>query len=110
MKNLCRDFLLVSAGTSEYTLIKEDVGQRLAFVYIPINLEGLVFGLDMIISVFFLLFVTSFYNTFGVSFRSGREIFVCHISCCETRYVDDNQCLLYLSFSFFSVTAIILYS
>ncbi|XP_025688845.1 187-kDa microtubule-associated protein AIR9 isoform X1 [Arachis hypogaea] len=34
------DFLLVSAGTSEYTLAKEDVGQCLAFVYIPINFEG----------------------------------------------------------------------
>ncbi|KAK4254784.1 hypothetical protein QN277_010113 [Acacia crassicarpa] len=34
------DFLLVSAGTSEYTLTKEDIGQRLAFVYIPINFEG----------------------------------------------------------------------
>ncbi|PON54757.1 LRR domain containing protein [Parasponia andersonii] len=34
------DFILVSTGTSEYTLTKEDVGQRLAFVYIPINFEG----------------------------------------------------------------------
>lgn len=34
------DFLLVSTGTSEYTLVNEDVGQRLAFVYIPINFEG----------------------------------------------------------------------
>ncbi|XP_004488268.1 187-kDa microtubule-associated protein AIR9 isoform X2 [Cicer arietinum] len=35
-----RDFLLVSAGTSDYTLTKEDVGCCLAFVYIPINFEG----------------------------------------------------------------------
>ncbi|XP_057433687.1 187-kDa microtubule-associated protein AIR9 isoform X2 [Lotus japonicus] len=34
------DFLLVSAGTSEYTLTKEDVGCCLAFVYMPINFEG----------------------------------------------------------------------
>ncbi|KDP34944.1 hypothetical protein JCGZ_09232 [Jatropha curcas] len=34
------DFLLVSTGTSEYTLTKEDVGRRIAFVYIPINFEG----------------------------------------------------------------------
>ncbi|XP_034210939.1 187-kDa microtubule-associated protein AIR9 isoform X3 [Prunus dulcis] len=34
------DFVLVSTGTSEYTLTKEDVGHRLAFVYIPINFEG----------------------------------------------------------------------
>ncbi|KAJ1437037.1 Leucine-rich repeat [Sesbania bispinosa] len=34
------DLLLVSAGTSEYTLAKEDVGCCLAFVYIPINFEG----------------------------------------------------------------------
>ncbi|KAJ4980259.1 hypothetical protein NE237_031096 [Protea cynaroides] len=34
------DFVLVSTGTGEYTLTKEDVGRRLAFVYIPINLEG----------------------------------------------------------------------
>lgn len=33
-------FLLVSAGTSEYVLTKEDVGCCLAFVYIPINFEG----------------------------------------------------------------------
>ncbi|KAK7304069.1 hypothetical protein RJT34_15087 [Clitoria ternatea] len=32
--------LLVSAGTSEYTLTKEDVGCCLDFVYIPINFEG----------------------------------------------------------------------
>ncbi|KAI6706023.1 hypothetical protein NL676_008985, partial [Syzygium grande] len=35
-----RDFVLVSRGTSEYTLTKEDVGRRLNFVYIPINFEG----------------------------------------------------------------------
>ncbi|KAJ9163220.1 hypothetical protein P3X46_022912 [Hevea brasiliensis] len=34
------DFLLVSTGTSEYTLTKEDVGRHIAFVYIPINFEG----------------------------------------------------------------------
>lgn len=40
-----RDFTLVSSGTSEYTLTKEDVGRCLAFVYIPINFEGLSFDL-----------------------------------------------------------------
>ncbi|XP_057465602.1 187-kDa microtubule-associated protein AIR9 isoform X2 [Actinidia eriantha] len=34
------DFVFVSTGTTQYTLIKEDVGRRLAFVYIPINFEG----------------------------------------------------------------------
>ncbi|KAL8129516.1 hypothetical protein V2J09_018671 [Rumex salicifolius] len=34
------DFLLVLAGATEYTLTREDVGGRMAFVYIPINLEG----------------------------------------------------------------------
>nr|DAD37235.1 TPA_asm: hypothetical protein HUJ06_007876 [Nelumbo nucifera] len=34
------DFILVSTGTAEYALTKEDVGRRLAFVYIPINFEG----------------------------------------------------------------------
>ncbi|XP_039006552.1 187-kDa microtubule-associated protein AIR9-like [Hibiscus syriacus] len=34
------DFLIVTSGTSEYTLTKEDVGRRLAFVYIPMNFEG----------------------------------------------------------------------
>ncbi|GAV67239.1 LRR_4 domain-containing protein [Cephalotus follicularis] len=34
------DFILVSSGTPEYTLTKDDVGRRLAFVYIPINFEG----------------------------------------------------------------------
>ncbi|KAI4297559.1 hypothetical protein L6164_037444 [Bauhinia variegata] len=35
------EFQLVSAGTSVYTLTKEDVGQRLLFIYIPTNFEGL---------------------------------------------------------------------
>lgn len=47
-----RDFMLVSSGTPEYTLTKEDVGQCLAFVYIPINLEGLFLDL---------LFMETFY-------------------------------------------------
>ncbi|XP_031264195.1 187-kDa microtubule-associated protein AIR9 isoform X1 [Pistacia vera] len=34
------EYVLVSTGTAEYTLVKEDVGRQLAFVYIPINLEG----------------------------------------------------------------------
>ncbi|XP_024018937.1 187-kDa microtubule-associated protein AIR9 isoform X2 [Morus notabilis] len=34
------DFMLVSTGTVEYTLSKEDVGRRLAFIYVPINFEG----------------------------------------------------------------------
>ncbi|KAI4370946.1 hypothetical protein MLD38_019233 [Melastoma candidum] len=34
------DFVLVTKGTAEYTLTKEDVGCRLAFVYVPINFEG----------------------------------------------------------------------
>ncbi|XP_038970512.1 187-kDa microtubule-associated protein AIR9-like [Phoenix dactylifera] len=34
------NFILLSSGAFEYTLIKEDVGRRLKFVYIPINLEG----------------------------------------------------------------------
>lgn len=37
-----RDFVLVSSGTAEYTLTKEDVGQRLAFVYVPMNFEGML--------------------------------------------------------------------
>ncbi|KAL3616841.1 hypothetical protein CASFOL_039235 [Castilleja foliolosa] len=31
---------LVLTGTNEYTLTKEDVGHRLAFVYVPVNFEG----------------------------------------------------------------------
>ncbi|XP_065846855.1 187-kDa microtubule-associated protein AIR9 [Euphorbia lathyris] len=34
------DSLLVSMGTAEYTLTKEDVGRHMVFVYIPINFEG----------------------------------------------------------------------
>nr|XP_010905429.1 187-kDa microtubule-associated protein AIR9 isoform X2 [Elaeis guineensis] len=34
------NFILLSSGTIEYTLTKEDVGRRLKFVYIPMNLEG----------------------------------------------------------------------
>lgn len=34
------NFLLVSTGTSEYTLTKDDVGRVLAFIYIPTNFEG----------------------------------------------------------------------
>ncbi|KAE8647759.1 187-kDa microtubule-associated protein AIR9 [Cucumis sativus] len=33
-------FDLVSSGTCEYTLNKEDVGRQLTFVYVPVNLEG----------------------------------------------------------------------
>ncbi|KAL8108441.1 187-kDa microtubule-associated protein AIR9 isoform X1 [Apium graveolens] len=34
------EFELFLTGTTEYTLTKEDVGRRLAFVYIPTNFEG----------------------------------------------------------------------
>ncbi|KAA8519385.1 hypothetical protein F0562_013641 [Nyssa sinensis] len=34
------EFVLISTGTTEYTLTKEDVGRRLAFLYVPINFEG----------------------------------------------------------------------
>ncbi|KAF5205341.1 Microtubule-associated air9-like protein [Thalictrum thalictroides] len=34
------EFTLVSTGTADYTLTKEDVGCKLAFMYIPINFEG----------------------------------------------------------------------
>uniref|UniRef100_A0A0D9WVG8 Ig-like domain-containing protein n=1 Tax=Leersia perrieri TaxID=77586 RepID=A0A0D9WVG8_9ORYZ len=34
------EFLLVLSNSTEYTLAKEDVGRRLKFVYVPINLEG----------------------------------------------------------------------
>ncbi|KAG9439115.1 hypothetical protein H6P81_019280 [Aristolochia fimbriata] len=34
------EFVLVSTGTAEYALTKDDIGRRLAFVYIPINFEG----------------------------------------------------------------------
>ncbi|KAG9149706.1 hypothetical protein Leryth_012432 [Lithospermum erythrorhizon] len=34
------EFGFVSSGTNEYQLTKEDVGRRLAFVYIPVNFEG----------------------------------------------------------------------
>ncbi|XP_010923670.1 187-kDa microtubule-associated protein AIR9 isoform X1 [Elaeis guineensis] len=33
-------FILLSSGTTEYTLTKEDVGRRITFLYIPVNLEG----------------------------------------------------------------------
>lgn len=53
LTNICRDFLLVSAGTSDYTLTKEDVGCCLAFVYIPINFEGLVSELTQSVYPFY---------------------------------------------------------
>ncbi|KAG0500752.1 hypothetical protein HPP92_000824 [Vanilla planifolia] len=34
------NFVVVSSGASEYTLTKNDIGHRLAFVYIPANFEG----------------------------------------------------------------------
>ncbi|CAK9162606.1 unnamed protein product, partial [Ilex paraguariensis] len=34
------EFVLVSTGATEHTLTKEDVGRRLAFVYVPVNFEG----------------------------------------------------------------------
>ncbi|XP_073129269.1 187-kDa microtubule-associated protein AIR9 [Henckelia pumila] len=33
-------FTSVSTGTNEYTLTREDIGQRLTFVYTPVNFEG----------------------------------------------------------------------
>jgi len=81
--------MLVSAGTSEYTLTKEDVGCCLTFVYIPINFEGMVSGLDTI-NVSFLLIVMYFYKIVtGFSFRPGRKITVRGVSCCKTRYLTD---------------------
>lgn len=88
MANICRDFLLVSAGTSEYTLTKEDVGCCLAFVYIPINFEGLVSGLDTI-NFFFYSLAMNFYIIIGLYFRPGRKLFVNIVSCCKTRYLGD---------------------
>lgn len=38
-----RDFVLVSSGMNEYTLTKEDVGCCLAFVYVPVNFQGVIF-------------------------------------------------------------------
>lgn len=32
--------VLVSTGTNEYTLVKEDIGWHLTFVYLPVNFEG----------------------------------------------------------------------
>lgn len=34
------EFVLVSTGTNEYVLTKDDIGRRLAFSYIPVNFEG----------------------------------------------------------------------
>ncbi|XP_020586552.1 187-kDa microtubule-associated protein AIR9, partial [Phalaenopsis equestris] len=34
------DLVVVSAGSSDYTLTKQDVGRHLVFVYIPANFEG----------------------------------------------------------------------
>lgn len=50
-----RGFLQVSTGTSEFTLTKEDVGRRLAFVYIPTNFEGLSIALLCCGSVLYIL-------------------------------------------------------
>ena len=38
--DVCREFKLISRGTPEYTVTKEDVGLRLMFIYTPINAEG----------------------------------------------------------------------
>lgn len=34
------EFSLVLTGTNEYNVTKDDIGRRLAFVYIPVNFEG----------------------------------------------------------------------
>lgn len=44
----CREFELFLTGTTEYTLTKEDVGRRIAFVYIPINFEGQNISLKLV--------------------------------------------------------------
>lgn len=43
-----REFDLFLTGTTEYTLTKEDVGRRLAFVYIPMNFEGQYISLKLV--------------------------------------------------------------
>lgn len=37
-----RELELMLTGTPEYTLTREDIGLHLAFVYLPISLEGLL--------------------------------------------------------------------
>ncbi|KAJ8449889.1 hypothetical protein Cgig2_029251 [Carnegiea gigantea] len=37
-----RDFEMVLNGAAEYTLTREDIGHHMAFVYIPVNFEGML--------------------------------------------------------------------
>ena len=50
------DLMLVSSGTAEYTLVKEDVGCRLEFVYIPINFEGILIFIFLWQNMFLILY------------------------------------------------------
>lgn len=46
----------MSIGTNEYSLTKEDIGRRLAFVYIPVNFEGQLY--QTVMKLFFLAYAT----------------------------------------------------
>lgn len=72
-------------GTDEYTLTKEDIGQRLTFVYVPVNFEGKFFHHASVLLLFFfsLLYLILFIvicnvPVFSTTFRAGREAYVCN--------------------------------
>lgn len=87
-----RDFLLVSTGTSEYTLTKEDVGRVLAFIYIPINFEGMSTAFLNCSNVLYMVNIlisqrSSCNIIIGIPFRAGRGICISSISRSEARYL-----------------------
>lgn len=69
----CREFVLVSTGTSEYTLTKEDVGRQLAFVYIPINFEGWSIALSFVETIETWLYIAYRFSNLVLGCFSGQE-------------------------------------
>lgn len=59
-------------GTNEYSLTKEDIGRRLAFVYIPVNFEGKFIYILRVLHFFPLVILT--YNfTFVLSIYTLQD-------------------------------------
>lgn len=77
---LCRESMLVLMGTNEYSLTKEDVGRRLAFVYIPVNFEGKLIYILQSLSLLHCRWETYNLPSVSADFRTWREAFVSCIS------------------------------
>lgn len=65
-------------GTNEYSLTKEDIGRRLAFVYIPVNFEGKFISILHVLHFFPLVVLTyNFPSVLAIFTLQGRKESLC---------------------------------